>query len=64
MNATRKGITAFVAAIAVSLLIRSHSFSALPASDIVVYGGLLLGAGLWIVGCYYGYLSVRTQTDT
>ena len=62
MDATRKGITAFAAAIAVSLLTRLYSFLPLSADDVIVYGGLLLGAGLWLVGCYYGYVSVRTQT--
>ena len=63
MNATRKGIVAFVAAIAVSLLTRAYSFSSLSATDVVVSGGLLLGAGLWIVGCYYAYVSTRTRPD-
>jgi len=51
MDGTRKGIAVFATAIAVSLLTRAYSVSSLPATDVVVSGGLLLGAGLWIAGC-------------
>lgn len=59
MNATRKAIAAFVAAIAVALLTRLHPFVSFPAERAAVSGGLLLGAGLWVLGCYYGYVSTR-----
>ncbi|MBB6646675.1 hypothetical protein [Halobellus ruber] len=59
MNATRKAIAAFVAATAVGLLTRLYPFVSIPADGVVVTGGLLLGAGLWLLGCYYGYVSTR-----
>ena len=61
MDVTRKGIISFAAAIAVTLLIRSVSvsFSSPSADNIVVYGGILLGVGFWILGVYYGYVSMR-----
>jgi hypothetical protein len=55
MDATRKAI----AATATGLLTRLHPFASIPADSPVVSGSLLLGAGLWLLGCYYGYLSTR-----
>jgi len=59
MNATRKATAAFVAAMAVALSTRLYPFVSIPADGVAVSGGLLLGAGLWLVGCYYGYVSTR-----
>ena len=59
MDVTRKGIISFAAAIAVTLLIRSFSFLPLSVANIVVYGGFLLSVGFWILGVYYGYVSMR-----
>jgi type IV secretory pathway TrbD component len=60
---TRNGIAAFAVAIAVSLLTRAYSISSSSATDAVVYAGLLFGAGLWLVGCYYAYVSIRTDPN-
>jgi hypothetical protein len=61
VDATRKPIAAFSLGILASLASRRSGVSPLPESDPATFGGLLVGGGQWILGCYCGCEAVRSE---
>jgi len=61
MDTLRTAIACFAAGIVVSVGSRAWYASARPYGDAALYGGLLLGSGLWMLGAYYGYRAVRRR---
>lgn len=60
MDATRRSILSFAAGILVTVVARSWAVVSLPHEGVVLYAGVLVGAILWVLGAYSGYVAVRS----